>query len=139
MDRRLMLPRAAGRVPLGIALLGLAATGCHAIAGYDDPHHDGHGSSYVVIPPAFMPPPGRCRVWIPELPPRRQAAPGRCGRLEFHVPPGGWLVLAPYDPHELVEVWVYSFRVSRRDGLPWVVKILYLDPYTGELVAEEYV
>jgi len=120
-----------------LALLA-ALAGCHAIVGYDEPHGDDHGGAYVVIPPAFIPRPGRCRVWIPEWRPRRQSPPGSCDRLQYHVPPGGWLVLAPYDPHELVEVWVYSFRVSRRDGLPWVVKILFLDPYTGELVGEEY-
>ena len=114
-------------------------TGCHALAGYDEPHGDRHGSAYVVIPPAFIPPAGRCRVWIPEWAPRRQSRPGPCDRLEYRVPPGGWLVVAPYDHHELVEVWVFSYRVSRRDGLPWVIKILYVDPYTGELVAEEYV
>ncbi len=120
-----------------LALLASAATGCHVIAGYDEPYDDRHGE-YIVIPPAFIPPPGRCRVWIPEWRPRRQSPPGSCDRLQYYVPPGGWLVLAPYDPYELVEVWVYSYRVSRRDGLPWVIKILYLDPYTGELVAEEY-
>lgn len=128
MVRKLML----------LALLAGAAAGCHAILGYEEAYDDPHGA-YVVIPPAFLPPPGRCRVWIPEWAPRRQSPPGRCDRLEYYVPPGGWLVFTPYDHHELVEVWVYSYRVSRRDGLPWVVKILYLDPYTGELIDEEYV
>ena len=122
-----------------LVVVALATAGCHVIAGYDEPHCDDHGGAYVVIPPAFMPPPGRCRVWIPESPPRRQSPPGSCDRLQYYVPPGGWLVLAPYDLHELVEVWVFSHRVSRHDGLPWVIKILYLDPYTGELVAEEHV
>ena len=120
-----------------LAATVLPAASCHAIAGYDEPYD--HGPVYSVIPPAYIPAPGRCRIWIPERPASRQSPPGRCGRLEYRVPPGAWLVVAPYDPHAFIEVWVFSFRVSRRDGLPWVVKILYLDPYTAELVAEEYV
>lgn len=129
MARRIML----------VAVLAVTLAGCHELIGYDQPYDGHHGTAYAVIPPAFLPPPGRCRVWIPDWRPARQSPPGRCGRLQYHVPPGAWLVVAPYDPHELIEVWVYSGRVSRYDGLPWVVKILYLDPYTGELVAKEYV
>jgi hypothetical protein len=121
-----------------LAFLAMAATSCHTLVGYDEHHGGRHRSAYVVIPPRFLPPPGRCRVWIPEWRPARQPPPGRCGRLQYRVPPAGWLVVAPYDPGGLIEVWVYSSRVSRHDGLPWVVKILYVDPYTGELVAEEY-
>ena len=125
-------------VPRLVLLLAAVAvsTGCHAIAGYDD--YDDHGGAYAVIPPRYFPPPGRCRIWIPEWPVAHQSDPGRCGRLEYRVPPGGWLIVAPYDHHDLVEVWVFSYAVSRRDGLPWVVKILFLDPYTGELIGEEY-
>lgn len=44
------------------------------------------------IPPGHMPPPGKCRIWYPDLPPGRQPPPGECADLQYRVPPGAWLI-----------------------------------------------
>jgi hypothetical protein len=49
------------------------------------------GYSYK-IPKGHMPPPGKCRIWYPELPPGQQPPPGNCEDLRYHVPPGARLI-----------------------------------------------
>ncbi len=44
------------------------------------------------IPAGHYPPPGMCRIWLPELTPVQQDAPGACDDLEREVPPGAYLV-----------------------------------------------
>ena len=50
------------------------------------------GAGAVHIPADHYPPPGACRVWLPELTPGQQDAPGACDDLERQVPPGAYLV-----------------------------------------------
>ena len=44
------------------------------------------------IPPGHMPPPGKCRIWYPDLPPGQQPPPGECRDLQYRVPAGAWLI-----------------------------------------------
>jgi hypothetical protein len=44
------------------------------------------------VPPGHLPPPGACRIWLPDRPPGHQPPPGRCDVLERQVPPGAWLI-----------------------------------------------
>jgi cytochrome c-type biogenesis protein CcmH/NrfG len=46
----------------------------------------------VVIPRGHLPPPGKCRIWFPDLPPGHQPAPGSCKKLRHRVPPGAFLL-----------------------------------------------
>lgn len=50
------------------------------------------GASTFQIPAGHYPPPGACRIWLPELTPGQQDAPGACDDLERQVPPGAYLV-----------------------------------------------
>ncbi len=44
------------------------------------------------IPPGHYPPPGQCRIWVPNRPPGQQSPPGSCSTLERQVPPGAYLI-----------------------------------------------
>jgi hypothetical protein len=44
------------------------------------------------IPPEYMPPPGKCRIWFPSRPPEDQPPPGECAVLERHLPLNTWLL-----------------------------------------------
>jgi len=44
------------------------------------------------IPPGHYPPPGECRIWIPDVAPGQQGPPGACEDLERQVPSGAYLV-----------------------------------------------
>lgn len=50
------------------------------------------GRSFNKIPPGHLPPPGSCRIWLPDTPPGKQPPPGNCYQLSRKVPPGAWLV-----------------------------------------------
>ena len=44
------------------------------------------------IPPGYLPPPGRCRIWHPGRRPAYQPPPGSCAVLRHRVPPGARLI-----------------------------------------------
>lgn len=46
----------------------------------------------VHVPRGFVPPPGTCRLWQPELPPARQAPFGPCPSGEPDVPARAYLI-----------------------------------------------
>lgn len=46
----------------------------------------------VNVPPEYMPPPGKCRVWHPELPPRLQPPVGKCKQLQKNMPQSAVLI-----------------------------------------------
>ena len=68
------------------------------------PAHPAH----LGIPPGHLPPPGRCRIWIPGRPPGHQPPPGRCSILRAEVPAGAWLIYRPNHDRKYVEVSVYD-------------------------------
>lgn len=75
------------RNAVAVLLAGLVA-GCVAV-----PQHAGvtrpEGGP---VPPGHMPPPGECRIWLPNTPPGHQPPPGPCAKLQYQVPPGAILV-----------------------------------------------
>ncbi|HXH01700.1 MAG TPA: tetratricopeptide repeat protein [Candidatus Competibacteraceae bacterium] len=53
---------------------------------------DAHAQRVIDVPPGHWPPPGLCRVWLPDRPPGHQPPPGDCHGLARQVPPGAWLL-----------------------------------------------
>lgn len=118
---------------LGIAVLPLFA-GCGfaygAGVGYEEVYVEdayyGGGAYYeadyvyrgsyrrLPVPRAYVPAPGRCRVWLPGVPPARQPRSGSCRIMERRVPPGGWLLVRPYRYPGVVELVAYD---RRRPGI----------------------
>ena len=89
-------------------------------------------AAHLGIPPGHLPPPGRCRIWIPGKPPGHQPAPGVCSVLEDRVPPGAWLVYRPTEDRDHVRVSVYD---EHRAG--YQVSILLYEVDSGRFVREE--
>jgi hypothetical protein len=83
------------------------------------------------IPPGHLPPPGRCRVWIPSEPPGKQKtqAAGDCATVSRQVPAHGWLVYRPGEGKK--EVVVREYGAERQ-----VVSIKVFDIVTGAFLRE---
>lgn len=82
------------------------------------------------IPPGHLPPPGMCRIWVPDEPPGQQEKKypvGRCSALRANIPAGAWLVYRPTDDSRHVRVW--QFGEDRR-----VLAQRIYDITTGELI-----
>jgi hypothetical protein len=83
------------RLPVSKLAVALAALGLLAACVADGRDYRGHGArggERVAIPVDHLPPPGACRIWLPDRPPSNQPPSGPCRQLLRHVPPGAVLV-----------------------------------------------
>lgn len=107
--------------------LALAVLGCggKVVAGGSDPEAailavEREDREPLGIPPADLPPPGECRLWLPGRPPERQAAPGPCARIERQAPGGAWVLFRPDREPGLIHVRVID---PRRPGVVLLVRV----------------
>lgn len=110
------------------------------VEGSGGPDDDGGKSTAARydIPPGHLPPPGRCRIWVPGEPPgqqKKEHRPGSCTELRRRVPAGAWLVYRPAKDRKHVEVWQYGDErrvLSRRLFEAATGSLIrYLDPPEG--------
>ncbi len=66
------------------------------------------------IPPGHLPPPGMCRVWMPDQPPGHQRESRSCSNIERTAPAGSWIVERPGRDKKVVHVRVVD---ARRPGV----------------------
>lgn len=134
---------AVGRLPVLVALLALTACAGSPPPGANDPPPGAEDAEETAapdgaatreesygIPPEHLPPPGQCRIWLPDEPAEEQAREnpvGRCSTLRETIPAGGWLVYRPTDDSGVVRVWQYG-----EDGQVLHQRIY--DVETGELL-----
>lgn len=85
------------------------------------------------IPPGHLPPPGKCRIWIPGKPAGHQSPPGNCHELASKVPPGAWLITREGTGKGDNDIKV-SFYHPRKRGV--VVEIKIFDYDTGNFKKE---
>lgn len=64
----------------------------HSVNTQPQPKNEQPNTQDVIVPPEYMPPPGKCRVWYPELPPRQQPPSGKCKQMQKNTPPGALLI-----------------------------------------------
>lgn len=85
--------------------LGIVMTG----GGPPPKSEEGSGGTYpsyrtLNIPPGHLPPPGKCRVWIPGKPPGQQGPPVSCEVALRDAAPGTWVLYRNPNKSEVLEV-----------------------------------
>lgn len=117
--------------------LGAAAllAGCAgATATREVPAGPGPGRSASVrtlgVPPGHLPPVGTCRVWVPGVPPGRQARPRPCAGVLAAAPAGAMILYRP-DRQRVRVRYVHAERV----GVIVVVRLF--EAESGRFVSEE--
>jgi hypothetical protein len=99
---------------------------------YSDRAFDAGRFDRLRVPRGHLPPPGRCRIWLPGVSPGHQSPPRSCRYLEHRVPRGAWLLVRPYDYPRVVEVFVRDYRN------PGVRYHYVFDARTGRRLRGEY-
>ena len=88
-------------------------------------------TAMLEIPSKELPPPGKCRVWIPGLAARDQAKAGKCDGMEAQAPAGSWVLSRPSKDRNVVHVKVID---GRRAGV--VTRVLSYEVASGKLIGE---
>ena len=92
------------------------------------------GTLTLDVPPGHLPDLGQCRVWIPGVPPGRQAKPKSrsCDGITGVAPAGSWILYRPAGDQKVVHVRVVD---ERRGGV--VIRVRIFDIDSKRLVREE--
>ena len=83
------------------------------------------------IPPGHLPPPGRCRVWIPGEPPGHQPRARSCEGIRATAPAGSWIIYRPDADRRHVHV---HYVDRQRAGV--VIEVKVFEAETGKYVRE---
>ncbi len=122
---------------LAAASVGLAACSSRTVVVTSVPAPETHDvqtstAATLGIPPGHLPPPGRCRVWIPGRPAGHQPSPRTCEGAVRNAPPGSMVLYRPTQDRKYVRV---QYVDRERAGV--VVRIRLFDAASGALVREE--
>ena len=125
---------------MGVAAVALfAAAACRPIP-VSEPSPEHHSATprrrpstaaTLGIPPGHLPPPGMCRVWMPDQPPGHQAKSRSCANIERTAPAGSYIVERPGRDKKVVHVRVVD---ERRPGV--VVHMRVYEIRDGKLVRQ---
>jgi hypothetical protein len=88
-----------GEPPVPEALAAVAPTPNQVASG------GGADRARLGIPSGQLPRPGLCRVWIPGVPPGRQALARTCDNVLATAPPGSWVLHRPTQDRGQVQVF----------------------------------
>lgn len=83
------------------------------------------------VPPGHLPPPGMCRVWLPDTPPGHQPKPDSCDGIVARAPAGSMILDRPGKSRKEVRV---RYVDNRRPGVIVLVRVF---EATGKLLREE--
>jgi hypothetical protein len=84
------------------------------------------------VPPGHLPPPGRCRLWLPDTPPGRQPAARSCDGIGIRAPIGSMIVHRPTADKKVVRV---RYVDAHRAGV--VIAVRVFDAVTGAYLRTE--
>lgn len=84
------------------------------------------------IPPGHLPPPGRCRIWVPGVPPGHQARARSCRNIDRYAPAGSLVLYRPGRDRKVVYVREVD---PRRAGV--IIHIRVFDAALGTLIRVE--
>ncbi len=118
------------------AMAVLAAAACKPVPASSPspepaPRRNARTAESLNIPPGHLPPPGQCRVWMPDEPPGHQDRPRSCSNIERNAPAGSWIVERSGRDRSYVHVRVVD---ERRAGV--VVRTRVYQLRGGKLVRE---
>lgn len=123
-----------------VAVILAAATGCgvrvDTTPGPAEPRSQAGGggpstAATLGIPPGHLPPPGRCKIWIPGDPPGHQAGARDCSGIEGDAPAGSWVLYRPTRDKKVVHVREMD---RRRSGV--VIRIRVYEASSGKYMGE---
>ena len=83
------------------------------------------------IPPGHLPPPGKCRVWIPGDPPGHQPRARSCEGIEAVAPAGSWVLYRPGKDKKVVHV-----REMDRRKVGLVIHVRVYEASSGKYLRE---
>lgn len=127
-----------------LTALGLAACSASGSVGIPSPQRTpGPGTegettrgpstaATLGIPPGHLPPPGRCRVWMPGQPPGHQPPPRSCSGIAAHAPAGSWIVYRPGRDRKVVHV---RHVHGERAGV--ILRVLVFEAASGKFLREQ--
>ncbi len=84
------------------------------------------------VPPGHLPPPGRCRVWVPGRPPGRQARARACDGILATAPAGAWILYRPGRDRRIVHV---RYLHEQRSGV--IVRVRVFEAESGKYLRDE--
>jgi hypothetical protein len=83
------------------------------------------------VPPGHLPPPGKCRIWIPGDPPGHQPKARSCDGIDRRAPAGSWILYRPGKDKKVVHVREVD---ARRTGV--IVRIRIYEAASGRFIRE---
>lgn len=89
------------------------------------------------IPSGHLPPPGKCRIWIPGVPPGKQDKAGPCNILRTKVPRGAWLISTPKGKGKYKNKEV-AVSVYDKNKVGVVLEIRHYNGDTGAFLSVSY-
>jgi len=123
------------RLYVAVLMLALLATACasRTVVVASPPATSRANTAVTLgVPPGHLPPPGRCRIWIPGRPPGRQLRARSCNGIAAAAPAGSWILYRPSSDRRLVHV---RYVHESRNGV--IIRVRVFEAESGRYLRDE--